>query len=351
MHPSRSSRPELYQSIPQSTDPRQAHLTGEGRKLLTFSDSRQDAAFFAPYLERTYLRSVQRRLIVDAVHAAGGDARTDDLIIPIREAALDALVLDPDDSPIKLRSEISTWLMLETLGFDRRNSLEGTGIAEIAIAIPRRYEPPAALERLGFTKPEVSISSRCCSTRSRDSGALTVPQGVDIRDEVFEPRNREISVRAAGSGVGIVAWNPPLGRSTSASISSTKVFQRKGIDANPRDVLARMWEHLTTDAQWSKILISQSTKQGVVWKLSHEHLQFIPLSGTHAPSRCARCRQITWRTVESVCPTFRCDGTVETIDDVDASAGSPLRKALPVDRADRHGRSGAHGPLDLGSGC
>ncbi len=309
---------ELYQSIPQSTDPRQAHLTGEGRKLLTFSDSRQDAAFFAPYLERTYLRSVQRRLIADAVHAAGGDARTDDLIIPIREAALDALVLDPDDSPIKLRSEISTWLMLETLGFDRRNSLEGTGIAEIAIAIPRRYEPPAALERLGFTKAEVLDLLQLLLHTLRDSGALTVPQGVDIRDEVFEPRNREISVRAAGSGIGIVAWNPAVGSFNKRVDLLTKIFQRKGIDANPRDVLARMWEHLTTDAQWSKILISQSTKQGVVWKLSHEHLQFIPLSGTHAPSRCARCRQITWRTVESVCPTFRCDGTVEPIDDVDA---------------------------------
>ena len=28
--------------------------SGQGRKLSTFSDSRQDAAFFAPYLERTY---------------------------------------------------------------------------------------------------------------------------------------------------------------------------------------------------------------------------------------------------------------------------------------------------------
>ena len=309
---------ELYQSIPPSSDTSQAHLTGEGRKLLTFSDSRQDAAFFAPYLERTYLRSVQRRLIADAVTAAGGDARTDDLIVPIREAALDALVLDPDDSPMKLRSEISTWLMLETLGFDRRNSLEGTGLAEIAIAIPRRYEPPAALLRLGFTQAEVLDLIQMLLRTLRDSGALTVPPGVDIRDEVFEPRNREISVRAAGSGAGIVAWNPAVGSFNKRVDLLIKIFQRKGIDAAPRDVLARMWEHLTTDSQWAKILVSQSTKQGVVWKLSHEHLQFIPLSGGHTPWRCARCRQITWRTVEAVCPTFRCDGTVESTDDVDA---------------------------------
>ena len=66
-------------------------------------------------------------------------------------------------------------------------------------------------------------------TRARS----TVPQGVDIRDEVFEPRNREISVRAAGSGVGIVAWNPAVGSFNKRVDLLTKIFQRKGIDAKP----------------------------------------------------------------------------------------------------------------------
>jgi hypothetical protein len=43
------------QEIPASDVPRLAERMGEGRKLLTFSDSRQDAAFFASYLDRTSL--------------------------------------------------------------------------------------------------------------------------------------------------------------------------------------------------------------------------------------------------------------------------------------------------------
>jgi len=44
----------LYQALPPSGDEELADQPGEGRKLLLFSDSRQAAAFFAPYLETTY---------------------------------------------------------------------------------------------------------------------------------------------------------------------------------------------------------------------------------------------------------------------------------------------------------
>lgn len=61
----------LYQELPPSSTAMARRTVGEGRKLLAFSDSRQDAAFFAPFLERTYGRAVQRRLIA----TAGGDRR------------------------------------------------------------------------------------------------------------------------------------------------------------------------------------------------------------------------------------------------------------------------------------
>jgi hypothetical protein len=50
----------LYQALPPSADAEQADQPGQGRKLLMFSDSRQAAAFFAPYLETTY-ETIQHR--------------------------------------------------------------------------------------------------------------------------------------------------------------------------------------------------------------------------------------------------------------------------------------------------
>ena len=50
----------LYQQIPAGRGPNDATKPGQGRKMLNFTDSRQNAAFFAPYLERSYMRSFRR---------------------------------------------------------------------------------------------------------------------------------------------------------------------------------------------------------------------------------------------------------------------------------------------------
>jgi len=61
----------LYQAQPPAADDALADQPGEGRKLLSFSDSRQAAAFFAPYLEMSYSSIQHRRLILE-----GDDVRT-----------------------------------------------------------------------------------------------------------------------------------------------------------------------------------------------------------------------------------------------------------------------------------
>ena len=140
---------DLYQAIPPSDAAELAERPGQGRKLLVFSDSRQDAAFFAPYLEVTYQRAVQRRLIADAIGALGKDRpRFGDLIQPIREQAESCAVLDPDKGTLTNTTEVKSWLMRELLALDRRQSLDGTGTAELAVAFPKAYRPPQPL--LGF---------------------------------------------------------------------------------------------------------------------------------------------------------------------------------------------------------
>ena len=63
-----------------------------GRQLLVFSDSRQDAAFFAPYLSRTYSQILRRRLILQTLEehrerALANRWRLQDLITPLKSLA------------------------------------------------------------------------------------------------------------------------------------------------------------------------------------------------------------------------------------------------------------------------
>lgn len=308
---------DLYQSIPPALDDDQRFQVGEGRKLLTFADSRQDAAFFSSYLERTYARSVRRRLIADAVkrHAEQG-ARTEDFILPIQKAAEVCLVLDPDESGPKKRSMVATWIMQEILSFDRRTNLEGTGTAEISIAIPRQYRPPAPLLGLGFTAEEVTDLLILLLMTLRDSGAVTVPDGVDIRDEAFAPRNREFGIREEGSAFGVLAWMPGSNATNRRLDLVQRVFAKKKIDADPSDVLRQIWRYVSApQSPWASALIGYQDKQhGALWQLSHAWFTFEPRSAPRHPQRCTRCRQIWWRSVAGVCPTIRCDGEVVPVE-------------------------------------
>ena len=63
----------LYQALPPSVEAEQADQPGQGRKLLLFSDSRQAAAFFAPYLQASYQTIQHRRLILDGLERATRD--------------------------------------------------------------------------------------------------------------------------------------------------------------------------------------------------------------------------------------------------------------------------------------
>lgn len=333
---------DLYQEIPPGSDLRLPAMVGEGRKLLTFADSRQDAAFFAPYLERTYLRAVRRRLIADAVlRLAGrdGDApRVDDLIREVRQTAESCRVLDPEASTTENRVRAATWIMQEALSFDRRANLEGTGIAAIEPVLPRGFQPPRALLELGLSHSEAVGFLVTLLQSLRDAGAVTMPDGVDVREEVFAPRNREIGMRQFGADFGVVAWMPGDRVSNRRLDYVSKVFAAKNIDHPPRAILSQVWTYLTTEAQLKGILVSASHRiHGPLFRLAYDRLRFDPSGPLRLPWRCNRCRQLHWQCVAGICPTMRCDGRLEKAESLSTLASDHYarlyRETAPIGMA------------------
>lgn len=306
---------ELYQQLPPSTDVAAADQVGNGRKLLTFSDSRQDAAFFAGYLERTYGRSLNRALILDAVRNQQHSMRTPDLIEAVRKAAEDHLVLEPDDGRIRNQRTVSSWIVEELLAIDRRQSLEGTGLLRISLAVPRKYRTPPSLLDLGLDETEADQLIQLLLGSLRAGGAITMPEGVDIRDERFAPRNREIAVRQEGAEYGVIGW-APTGSSLNRRLDLiSKVLERKSSDTDPLVFLRRCWSYLTDqNGPWASTLIETSSRtHGAVWQLDVERFEFDPLDDDRLPLRCDRCSQVSWWDVARVCPAWRCEGTLQPV--------------------------------------
>lgn len=304
----------LYQSLPASVAEDQRDLVGEGRKLLSFADSRQDAAFFAPYLERTYARAIERKLIWEVLRSAEEDSRFEDLVIPLQKAATKALVLDPDEGGVANKRSVRHWLMREILSVDRRQSLEGVGLAEVTVALPRAVALPEELGKLGFSRDEALDLARVLLDSLRASAAVWLPHDVDITDPIFSPRNITTRVREMGSDYGVLSWLPTRGENRRLDYLR-RVLGRKGIETDARSLLLGLWRWFSNpQGPWSKVLTSVDGRDGVLFAVNPEWITFIPATAEHTAWRCDQCRQTWWRSVAHACPAYRCVGTLRPLE-------------------------------------
>lgn len=307
----------LYQNLLPSPDPDQTQEIGQGRKLLSFADSRQDAAFAAPFLKRTYERAVVRRVVLQAISNLSkeysGTPRFDDVVDSARRLA-EELLLDPDEGRTANQRTVERWVTREALALDRRQSLDGLGLVDIRLALPRRLEPLDSLLRLGFNAAECFDLLRILLDTLRLSGAVSTPDGVDIRNEMFAPRNVSITMREQVSAPGVIAWLPRA-RSTNRRVEVlSKILQRRNIEAEPVEVMKNVWDQITGPVGDGLFAKSSNPRDGLTFALNHERLEF-GLAATGNPAyQCTKCRNIWWRTIAGECPSWRCGGTLELAD-------------------------------------
>jgi hypothetical protein len=248
----------LYQALPASTEPELQDLPGQGRKLLAFADSRQDAAFFAPYLERTYRQVLRRRLILktllDDPAGCQGRLRLQDLVGRLRHQAEAAGLFTQRQSYDECQARMARWLMQELIAWDRRINLEGLGLLQFRLVRPTGWSAPQPLLQPPWNlAPEEAwhLLALLLDTL-RHQGAVTFPDSVDPRDEAFSPRNRELFMREdrADSKNGIFSWVPTKGNNRRLDILTRLLARTSSLSETERrpvatKALRNIWRHLT----------------------------------------------------------------------------------------------------------
>src|SRR2546430_4096650 len=147
----------LYQRLPTASEPHQQGLPGGGRKLLLFSDSRQAAAYFAPYLEDSYARLQRRHLLYRGALDAGtacDETRLEDVVYHAARAADRYGIFERRQSRQARERQVALWAQLEVVGLDERNSLEGRGLLSWGMSRDPNWPPPAPLLALGLSGEE-----------------------------------------------------------------------------------------------------------------------------------------------------------------------------------------------------
>ena len=334
----------LYQQIP----PSRAVLDkpGQGRKLLIFSDSRQDAAFFAAYLERTYGGLLRRRLIVKTLaeepDAVTGMLRLKDVVSPVLQRAEKVGLFTQRQSFAERKQIIWTWLMQEFLAFDRRISPEGVGLMAFRLVKPAGWQPlaPLAEDPWNLTPDEQWVLLQILLGTLRHQGVVTFPDSVSPNgNDAFAPRARELFMRGSGSEpkAGILSWMPTRGSNRRLDFLSRLLsFRAPTLKEEDRrkialKALSDVWLHLTgPQSVWREHFAALNRgkkgkrEEGLVYRIDHEFWELVPTITPEIQSsvwrRCQRCSVLTQLDL-SICPTYQCTGQLTSFDPTEALEG------------------------------
>lgn len=312
----------LYQAMPPA-EGRGAHLPGQARKLLVFSDSRQQAAFFAPYLEQSYERLMQRRMLFRAIAGAQFEdeaAASTDIAATARKIATRSGYFPDAMTALKRQTEAETWVQAEIVTIDDRQSLEGVGLVKWRMREPRVSTSLRPLHAMGFTEREALDLVQALVRTVRLQGAVAPLENVDVKDPIFEPRLGPIYVRRNGSDPKrkVISWTPTAtGATTRKNTRSdflTRVLAKAGAEGAVSDTLDGIWGLLANpNGEFGHWLVHPNAGSlGAVAQLNPESVEAVVLTDEDPLWRCDTCGTIANINIRDVCPRYRCAGTLST---------------------------------------
>ncbi len=312
----------IYNSLPPSGDRRTRSFPGQGRKLLIFSDSRQKAARFAPYLELTRDALASRWLIQHAVNEAGGDGRTvsADTVVDYMVRAVEDLGLYLLDDPDEMRNKFKRNIVQEfCLSTGRRSSLEALAVVQALINIGKWFDPPGSLTQYGFSEEESSTLFQFFLQTMRLQKAVELPSPLSPSDETFEPNRRKEGFveqeGEQGSNYRLSGFIPASGRThlqRRSSYLKRILLKKNGKDPTPAeltDLMRQCWRSLTSDEDPRSPLVRVEIARGTMgfqirWKSLRFRLQ-------DDWFRCTKCGQWSAWSIDDICPVLGCDGRLE----------------------------------------
>ncbi|MCJ0906503.1 DEAD/DEAH box helicase [Rhodococcus sp. ARC_M6] len=302
----------LYQHLPRAAD-ETVEQVGEGRKLLMFSDSRQAAAFAAPYLARTYGRMLERRYVTQALSDPKNideEFSVEDLADETRRIATKAQYFDERATRKTTLRVVNPWIMAELMSMDERQSLEGLGLMRVSLFRSRKTELPKGFLQLGLTPDEVWGLFEELLKTIRLQGAMTLLPEVDIKASIFEPRNTQIRIRSMDSDRNkrIISWLPGghAGTTNNRILFVRKVLAALGSEVPPDKVLNSCWKFLLEEGY---VTPKTDNFAGDVYQVDHEQLRIRP--GVESTwHQCSACRRLSANNVRDLCAHGTCDGTL-----------------------------------------
>ena len=311
---------QVLEALPRRPDPSGEPLPMDGRALLTFSDNRQNAAFFAPYFERTAGELALRSAIY---HALQGKDETLDLELLFDEVFKawkkrgQPVLIDENGNVQSQKPNMRDRLMGRiaaefcTPG-GRRNSLEALGLVRVSWDQPRfrRLLRDCVPLIPDLHRGQAEALLRFLLETMRREKAIVDLWDVDLRSEHVwgAPYAGHRSFALHSGSDASHAWLPPEGTKRHNRRTAYLIKRLGWSWDQARDFLAAVWDAL----QSSRLTRRHLPGFGLDGKaLRFEDASAFPLFV------CGTCGLLQTDVVDNDCTAFGCDGLVRELDAVE----------------------------------
>ncbi len=316
---------ETATTLFQSANEHYVHNRGEKKKILTFSDSRADAAYFAPYLESVYRTTLRRHVLLYCVENDTEPIPLEDLVLRISRLIKEKKWLGETAGPEEIRAEAWRWIVGELLHASKdRRSLEELGAVDFVLKrfSQVRVPPPLLKPPWNLSEDEAWTLIQVLLDTLRDAYVLALPPGLERDDEVFAPARADVSValKRAPHDKRTIAWVPQNPASSNTRLDYLKRLVRKrGVhidDERLRTFLGELFERYLTASNLPVLDLyfernSTDPQRGTIFQLARRGWVLVPPKCLGQAYRCSRCGVRTYHSISGVCPTYCCDGTLE----------------------------------------
>lgn len=299
------------------------YLPIEKKKILAFADGRQEAAFFAWYLQQSYKDIRNRNLIHKAVQR--GSARTldglslRDVSKLLRDLFKEMKVFEASRSETELQREAWIALYREFLTDEPRIALDGVGLLRWSIAWPLDFSVPHILlqhpwslnnkEALDLLTVLFGYMRRERSVELRAENSISI----DWQDLGLQARQVSTQLVKSRKAYAINSWK---GKTTARAGFLRKVLRKKGLAENEIELivdntLGEIWDLVR---RWSEEHQAEDrflVRVGDAQRMNADWWRVFPIDEPGTIFQCDTCGRMSTISIGKACPRHNCPGTLE----------------------------------------
>ena len=291
-------------------------LPEKRRKVLAFSDSRQEAAFFAWYAEDSYEKLRDRNFIFRAIMSepvSEEGLSIDDLRNRlVREWNGAGLFSEADTREQRTRRVLAS-VLREAITDENRLSLAGVGLVKWFVALPRDLRVPDAMLRppWNFTETDARILVGYLLDEMRPRRAIHLPDGAGtpVWNDLSPWPQQAFTSAPPARRRNTLQWGGP--QSAVVSHFLDRLLADSGLSEDNKRSASRVlmnsiWRTLR-ERDRDPLLVP--AKENGTFRLDSRWLRIKPANPGEL-WECDTCATVSSYNVRGVCPRYRCPGTL-----------------------------------------